>query len=297
MQPPGLIFFPGVSGEQAVHAVSFSAFFGALLTGGMSNSSGWNDVSEATYDGVFLDITVSAWTGGLWFKPDGSKLYVNGPTNSYQYTLSTPWDLSTAALTGSFSVTSQQSYPLAICLSADGAAMYVIGSSDMIFQYSLSIPWDITSCSYNSEYLDISGQEGNSRAMTFSHDGYHAYVIGSDNGVIYQYDMTIPWNVTTASYNSKYYDLDLASGFPVGLYLDESGTRFYAYCYNPNYVRQYTLSTPNDISTLGDDGIFKDVSSQDTGFSGGIFFKDDGSKMYVLGGGNDIVYQYSLQAG
>ena len=294
MQPPSLIFFPGVSGEQAVHAVSFSAFFEALLTCEVSSSSGWNDVSEATYDEVFLDITGSTYTGGLWFKPDGSELYVNGSSSSYQYTLSTPWDLSTAALTGSFPVTFQQSYPAAICLSSEGSKMYIVGGNDKIFQYPLSNTWDITSCAYNDECFDISGQEGNVRAMTFSSDGYHVYIVGSDNGTIYQYDMITAWDMTTASYNSKYYDLDLASGFPIGLYLDESGTRVYVYCYNPNYVRQYTLSTPNDISTLVDDGIFKDVSSQDSGYSAGIFFKNDGSKMYILGGGNDFVYQYSL---
>ena len=58
-------------------------------------------------------------------------------------------------------------------------------------------------------------------------------------------------------------------------------------------VYQYSLSTAWDLSTASYDSEDFSVSSQDTS-PYGIAFKSDGSKMYMVGGGNDKVYQYSL---
>ena len=52
-------------------------------------------------------------------------------------------------------------------------------------------------------------------------------------------------------------------------------------------------STAWDVSTASYDGKYKDVSSEDEA-PRGVFFKPDGSKMYVMGTSNDTVYQYSM---
>ena len=48
-----------------------------------------------------------------------------------------------------------------------------------------------------------------------------------------------------------------------------------------------------DVSTATYDTKNKDISSEDTDIQG-IFFKPDGTKMYVAGGANDTIYQYSI---
>jgi DNA-binding beta-propeller fold protein YncE len=72
--------------------------------------------------------------------PDGTYMYVLGSTGGrvYQYTLGTPWLISTASFTASTSVTTQEAAPLGLYFSATGTRMWVIGSTaDRVFQYDL----------------------------------------------------------------------------------------------------------------------------------------------------------------
>jgi hypothetical protein len=61
-----------------------------------------------------------------------------------------------------------------------------------------------------------------------------------------------------------------------------------------NEVDEFTLSTAWDISTLSHVTQFS-VASQDTDPTG-IYFKDDGTKMYIIGYSSDAVYQYTTEA-
>ena len=56
-------------------------------------------------------------------------------------------------------------------------------------------------------------------------------------------------------------------------------------------VNEYSLSTAWDVSTASFDRTFSVVSQQQA--PNGIFFKNDGSKMYIVGSNNDRVDQYS----
>lgn len=51
--------------------------------------------------------------------------------------------------------------------------------------------------------------------------------------------------------------------------------------------------TNPDLSSASYDSVSFGISSQDS-FLTGVFFKDDGTKVYVLGNANDTVYQYAL---
>src|SRR5690606_32692018 len=56
------------------------------------------DLSTMSYDSVSFSLNSQTGTlpKGFWFKPDGTKFYVVSGTNDtvFQYTCSTPWDLS-----------------------------------------------------------------------------------------------------------------------------------------------------------------------------------------------------------
>jgi VCBS repeat-containing protein len=60
-------------------------------------------------------------------------------------------------------------------------------------------------------------------------------------------------------------------------------------------VNEYTLSTGYDVSTASYDSNFS-VSSQDA-VPQDIVFNTDGTKMFILGEGNDAVYEYTLSTG
>lgn len=98
----------------------------------VSGSVGYN-LAGASYDSKSFSVSSQA-TGprSLYFKDDGSKLYISDDTTDslYQYTLSTAWDISTASYDSvSFSVSSQDTSPTGIYFKSDGTVLYVAGNS------------------------------------------------------------------------------------------------------------------------------------------------------------------------
>src|SRR5687768_3379997 len=94
--------------------------------------SGW-DISEAAYASKSFSVGAQEVAPqDLAFKPDGTKMYVGGGNDIvYQYTLSTPWDVSTASYDSkSLSVAAQESSLSAFDFSADGTKMYALGPSN-----------------------------------------------------------------------------------------------------------------------------------------------------------------------
>ena len=90
-----------------------------------------------------------------------------------------------------------------------------------------------------------------------------------------------------------YYDAGTQSNIVVGLAFSADGTKMFVLCSSTDYVYQYTLSTAWDVSTASYASISFSTVSQDT-YPESLRFSVDGTKMYVLGGGNDYVYQYTL---
>jgi len=94
------------------------------------------DISTASYASKSFSVASQETAPtGLWFKPDGTIMYVVGQTSDtvYQYTLGTAWDVSTASY-GSvfFSVASQESTPVQVNLSADGLTMWILTTPQLI---------------------------------------------------------------------------------------------------------------------------------------------------------------------
>ena len=76
---------------------------------------------------------------GIDFNPNGSKMFICGSENDsvYEYDLSTNYDISTALLNQSFSVSAQTSAPRGVRFSNYGNNMYLIDGTNII-EYSLS---------------------------------------------------------------------------------------------------------------------------------------------------------------
>ena len=89
------------------------------------------DVSTAT----FADVTFSVFDQdtvptGMAFSNDGDKMFVVGSAGDaiHEYTLTTPFDITTAAFAHSFNVTEQDTFPTGVAFSNDGAKMFVVGN-------------------------------------------------------------------------------------------------------------------------------------------------------------------------
>lgn len=266
-----------------------------------SLSTAW-DVSTASRDSTSLNIAGQDSTvTGIRFKPDGTKLFVIGSQSDKvnSYDLSTAWDVSTGTFNGSFSVASQTTAPEGMFVKSDGTKMYVIAggaSVDNVHQYTLSTAWDITTASYDTKVFYVGAQDGVPVDVFFKDNGTKMYVLGDNVNRIFQYSLSIAWDVETAAVPSKgdgFLYLGAQSTGMTGLFFKPDGTKVYAVGTTNDRVYQYSLDPGWDLSTATYDNKSFSVASQD-GSAQGVFFKPDGTQMYVVGDTNDRVYQYTL---
>jgi sugar lactone lactonase YvrE len=236
------------------------------------------------------------------FSSDGTRIFVlgNNKDSVYAYTLSTPWSIKTALYDYKFLPVFNDEYsPTALEFSNDGTEVYFTGNVYYgINQYNLSVPFDLRTAYYPKEFF-LSEESYTTEDIFFGNSGNNMYVIDRITRAVYQYSLSTAWDITTASYNNKRFDIIGLDNAPTSLHFKDDGTKVYI-AGSSNIVQEVTLSTPWDINTakLGVDyqtgnslietSILPDASYQ------GLDFKPDGTKAYAVGDTYDQIYQYSM---
>ena len=110
------------------------------------------DVSSASFvDSININSQESE-PGDIAFSKSGTKMFILGSSGDEvnQYTLSVPWDVSSASFVDFFNVNSQGGKPQGICFDSSGKTMFIIGTGggEDIDAYKLSVPWDVSSASF-----------------------------------------------------------------------------------------------------------------------------------------------------
>lgn len=253
------------------------------------------DMLNASYDSVsFSIIAQESSANALFFSPDGKKMFVMGNTGDdvNEYLLSTPWVVSSAVYSTLFSVAAQESVPAGMFFRADGLKMYIVGqTSDTVFQYALTSPWSVATASYESKSFSITAQETLAAGLFFDTSGLSMYVTGITSDSVYQYTLATAWDVSTATYLQTF-SVAAQETSPSDLAFTNDGTRMFVLGLTGDDVNVYNLTTPWDIITSTFVNSFS-VAGQDNTPTG-IYVKPDGTKMYILGQTNDIVYQYTV---
>lgn len=256
------------------------------------------DVSNLTYDSVSFSLTGqgTAWYG-LAFSTDGTKMYAMteaAGASVFQYSLSTAFDLSTASYDSvSLNISSQDTGPGGLIFNTDGTKMYFAGNfNNSIFEYSLSTGFDLSTASYNSVSFSVNSQDGSPTGVAFNTDGTKMYVTGVFNDRVYQYSLSTGFDLSTASYDSVSLLVTNQEVVPRNAFFNTDGTKMYIVGLISDSIHQYSLSTGFDLSTASYDSVSFNVSSQDSS-PNDFFISSTGSKLYIIGNGNDTVYQYS----
>jgi len=258
-------------------------------------ATGYN-VAGGVLAGSFSVASEDTSPSALFFKTDGTKMYVIGDAGNdvNQYTLSTAWDVTSASFDSvTFNVGSQETDPTGLFFKPDGTKMYITGfNGDDVNQYSLSTAWDLSTASFDSITFSVASQETAPRDLFFKPDGTKMYVVGIQNDTVYQYTLSTVWDISTASYDSVSFSVASQEAAPTGLFFKPDGTKMYIIGYSGDDVNQYSLSTAWDVSTASFDNINFSVLSVASGPSG-LFFKPDGTVMYVVSySPTDNVFQY-----
>ena len=258
-------------------------------------STAW-DVSTASYLQRFSVSAQETTPTGIFFKPDGTKMYITGSAGDdvNEYNLSTAWNISTASYLQTFSVAAQQLSPSGLFFKPDGTKMYITGSSgDVVNEYNLSSAWNISTASHLQTF-SVAAQDTFPQAIFFKPDGTKMYIVGASGDDVNEYNLSTAWNISTASYVQNK-SVSAQDTSPTGIFFKPDGTKMYITGSNLDTVFQYTLSTPWNVTTSNyiypTNGYFK-AGNESTPTD--IFFKPDGTRMYIIGISGRTVNEYSL---
>jgi hypothetical protein len=114
------------------------------------------------------------------------------------------------------------------------------------------------------------------------------------NVIRQSYMLRPAWDISTAVF-TRSFDVSAKETTPCDVFFKSDGIEMYIIGYDSDNVHQYTLSTAWNISTASFTRSF-DVSAKDTAPTG-VFFKSDGTEMYIIGSDSDAVHQYTLSKG
>lgn len=201
-------------------------------------------------------------TGGLFFKPDGTKFFItfSGDDQVHQWTLSTPFNISTA-IEGTPKCVRTPPNPCngdgsqgtgSVTFSPDGTKMYVgnyILPSDQLTQWTLSTPWDVST----AIFVGVFGPEfppfGRSpRAQVFNSNGTKMWIMASEGGRIDEYGLPVPFDITTAIWNQNYFDTPFGN-FAYGFTFSNDGLKMYIN--DTTSVYEYSLA-PSGVVPITD---------------------------------------------
>jgi sugar lactone lactonase YvrE len=122
------------------------------------------------------------------------------------------------------------------------------------------------------------------------------YVIGTTNDRVYEYTLSTPWQVNTASNVGA--SVATSSGgtsesAPSSLFFRPNGSSYYIIGTGADRVKRYDMATPWQVNTAAYYSQSDSIASVEI-TPVGLFFHPAGFKMYVIGSTSDIIREYDL---
>ena len=247
---------------------------------------------------------------GMDFNNDGTKAYVVSDQNDAveQFSLSTPYDFSSGSVTHDvgeeLDVSAETTGPQGGAFSTAGDFYHMISITGVgfrrVYQYDLTVDWDISSGVYNNAFYVVNNATNGATdiispaGLTFSEDGARMYVTNGGSGVdgVYQFDLGVSWNITTAVYNSVMVTAVAGANGYSGIKFSPTGNQFFVTQRNGADVIQYDLTQPWNIATAT--YVPPECDAGQDSFVMGLALKPDGTELYVCGFGNNIISKYSI---
>ena len=206
------------------------------------------DISMATFTNVTFNVGEQEGNPrGMAFSSDGAKMFVVGSTvdNVNEYTLTAPFDISTATFTNvTFNVGEQDRVPTDMAFSSDGTKMFILGSfDDDVNEYTLTAPFDISTATFANVTFPVVKEEGNPQGMAFSSDGSKMFVVGPLGGNVNEYTLTAPFDISTAAFANVTFSVSTEDGTPTGMAFSSDGSKMFVVGSAEDNVNEYALSS------------------------------------------------------
>jgi hypothetical protein len=227
----------------------------------------------------------------IFFKPDGLKMYFTGSTtdNVFEYDLATAWEVGTATYTAN--VASGDASPEGLFFRSNGTKMYVLGSSgDTVREFNLSAAWSVNTATFVGSF-SVASQDVTPTGISFSDTGDKMFIMGTANDRLFEYNLSTPWVVNTAVYNSQSFSVAAQDLTPHSLNFNSTGTRFFFTGITTDALYWYDLATPWSVNTA----VYVDSRSlgNDSRQALGVWVESSQNKAWIADDTNDRIIQYS----
>lgn len=240
------VFLSVASQDQSMNGCALGASDGTIVILGQAQDkffeytlSTENDLSTASY--ASRNLSVSAQNNSpqtIGASSDGLRLYYRGGTNViYQYNCSSALDLSTASYSGKNFTPSEGAVEVISCNTDKTKLFYQVGGS--LYQYSMT-SGDISTASDDSVSFSTASQTSSPEGGVFTIDGLHYLIINS--GVIYQYDLSSAFDVSTMVYSGFSLDASGVVSNTTGVAISSDNTKlFIAGNFGTDKIYQFTV--------------------------------------------------------
>ena len=225
--------------------------------------------------------TQSGLADNMGMSPDGTQWYVvDSQRYLKHYTLSTPYDISTATYLSQFDAYSRMGsdYTYAFEVAADGSRFYLMDrDDDIIYSWLMPTPWLLSSInSYSFSTYNVRSLETNPQDLSMSHDGKKMVIVGSNSDTVYEYVLRTPFDISTSYWTGVEYNLGLQTSYPSSVQYDSTGTKLYVLGQNTGLLHEYSMTTAYDLSSL----VY--VDSISIPLSEFMYIAPNGSHMYRM---------------
>jgi DNA-binding beta-propeller fold protein YncE len=169
--------------------------------------------------------------------------------------------------------------------------MYGIGSNlDRVAEYNLNTAWNVATATLVHQF-SVAAQESNPQDLYFRDDGAKMYIVGAGVDRVQEYDLSTAWNVNTSVFVQNF-SVNAQDTFPTGLFFKDDGTKMFVVGTIGDDVNEYNLSIAWNVATATYTQNLSVATQELT--PQGIYFKPDGTRMYMVGATYDAVWAYDL---
>ncbi len=187
-------------------------------------------------------------------------------------------------------VNSEDDSPKGLYFRSDGLKLYLIGRTNFkINEYDLSVSWDISTAVFLQNF-DISTEFANPSDISFNADGTRVFVIDTNSAIVWQYDLSTPWDISTAVVDD-FFDAGGVVTTSRGIAFKPDGSVFYLTDSILGTVSRFNLSIDWDVTTAIFDPLIFTPPEIFSTFA--IGFRADGVFLYV-GDDSNTFYEYFL---
>lgn len=251
------------------------SFSGATLTPSNATANGTFTLSSGSFASTDVGKTVEGNSG---------KAIITGTSGSYH--LMSAFTNTNTIAAGSWAL-------YGAVPKSDGSGLEL---SNYVAGYQIA-NGNTTGTAETGQVLTTSSQDGAVNGFCLGSDDMSVITVGSSNDDVYQYDLSVAGDLSTATFNNKSFDLGTLAGstvsYPDDVRIKPDGTKLFVLDGSSQKVYSFDLSTPNDITTASYDTVSPSMSSQESS-PNGIHFKPDGTKMWMVGSSGNMVFEYNL---